>query len=440
MLELRTGAHRTCDGVTRRDLIKIGALTYFGLTLPDVLRMRAARADGTEPAAKSVILLWMDGGPPQHETFDPKPEAPSELRGEFGAIPSNVAGLQVGELLPRMAKAMDKVTLIRTMQHNEGAHERANHKVLTGWTPNPSLVYPSMGSVVGKELGPVGALPAYVAVPQSNFGSGYGQAGYLEAAYNPFAVGSDPNNANFTVRDVNLASGLTMDRMEERRALLAKMDQQFRRFEKTAEARSRSEFLSRAYDIISSPDAKKAFDVAAEPDALRERYGRTTFGQSCLLARRLVEAGVRFVTVAMGGWDTHSDNFKSCKDKLVPPVDMGLSALLTDLDERGLLKTTLVVWMGEFGRTPKINALAGRDHWPQTAQVLVAGAGVKGGQLVGQTDKQGAESVDRKVSPMDVCATIYRKLGVDYGKQYMSPTDRPIRILDEGEPIRELMG
>jgi uncharacterized protein DUF1501 len=437
VFEITTGTHRTCDGATRRDFLKIGGLTFLGLSLPEVLRMEAANA-AEKPQAKSVILLWMDGGPPQHETFDPKPDGPSDKRGEFGAIPSNVAGVQVGELMPRMAKKMDLVTLIRTMQHNEGAHERANHKVLTGWTPNPALVYPAMGSVVARELGPVGPLPPYIAVPNANFASGYGQAGYLEASNNPFSVGSDPNNPNFTVRDVTLPNGMTLERMESRRALLGAMDGMFRRFEKTQEVAARSQFLARAYDIIGSPEAKKAFDLKSEPDALRDRYGRTSFGQGCLLARRLVESGVRFVTVSFGGWDTHSQNFTSCKDRLVPPTDAGLSALLEDLKERGLLDTTLVVWMGEFGRTPKINALAGRDHWPQTACALFAGAGVPRGQVVGQTDAEGGAPVDRKVSPMDVCATIYRKLGVDYRREYITPQNRPIRVLDEGEPIKEL--
>jgi hypothetical protein len=439
MFDLITGRSRTCDGITRRDFVRVGGLTYGGLSLAAGLRAEAAETPASSQArARSVILLWMDGGPPQHETFDPKPEAPADMRGEFGTIPANVDGLRLGELMPRMARCMDKVTLIRTMQHSEGAHERANHKVLTGWTPNPALVYPAMGSVVTKEMGQNGALPAYVAIPRGDFASGYAQAGYLEASNNPFSVGSDPNTPNFTVRDVTLPNGMTLDRMGRRRSLLGELDGQFRRFEKTPEAAARNQFLTRAYDIISSPEAKKAFDLKSEPDALRDRYGRTAFGQGCLLARRLVEASVRFVTVSFGGWDTHSDNFKSCKDRLVPPADAGLASLIEDLKERGLLDTTLVVWMGEFGRTPKINALAGRDHWPQTACAVFAGAGVPAGQVVGKTDAQGGSPLDRKVSPMDVCATIYGKLGVDYHRSYITPQDRPVRILDEGEPIKEL--
>jgi Protein of unknown function (DUF1501) len=430
--------HRYCDGISRRDFIKVGALGFVGLSMADLFRLQAAYGAETAPA-RSVILLWMDGGPPQHETFDPKPEAPADVRGEFKAIKTNVSGVEIGELMPLMAKQMDKVALIRTLAHNEGAHERAAHTLLTGWHPLPSLVYPSMGSVVAKELGGVGPMPPYVAIPGSGFGSGYGQSGYLEAAFNPFAVGGDPNSKNFTVRDVSMPKNLTLERLDRRRTLLQALDSTFKRFEEMPEAKSRDAFYERAYDMISSPEAKKAFDVAQEPDKVRETYGRTTVGQSCLLARRLVEAGVRFVTVSMGGWDTHSDNFNSCKKELVPPLDKALAALVQDLHDRGLLASTLVVWMGEFGRTPKINSLAGRDHWPQTGCAIVAGAGVKGGQAIGVTDARGGTPKERKVAPEDLVATIYQKLGVDTRKEYMTPQLRPVKILAEGEVMKELV-
>ena len=440
MLNIIHGKHRTCDGVSRRDFIKVGGLGILGLSLPEVLRMEAAAAgESAEPQAKSIILLYMAGGPPQHETFDPKPEAPSEKRGDFKAISSSLDGVQVCELMPEMAKRMNMVTLIRTMQHGEGAHERANHKVLTGWTPNPALIYPSVGSVVSKQLGSRGALPPYIAIPNGSFANGYAQSGFLEASVNPFSVGSDPNRSNFTVRDVTLPNGMTLDRMDKRRSLVAAIDKLFTRFEKTQEVAARNDFLTRAYDIISSPEAKKAFDLKSEPGALRDKYGRSSFGQGCLLARRLVQAGVRFVAVTSGGWDTHSNNAKSCKDRLVPPTDKGISALLDDLKDRGLLDSTMIVWMGEFGRTPKVNALAGRDHWPKTGCVLMAGGGVPAGKLIGNTDKEGGLPVDRKISPMDLCATMYRKLGVDYDQLYIAPGDRPIRVLEGGEPIEDLM-
>jgi uncharacterized protein DUF1501 len=431
---------KRCDGINRRDFIRVGTLGFVGLSLTDLLRLQAAQADGGSSAkAKSVIILWMDGGPPQHDTWDPKPNAPADIRGEFKPIGTNVDGVQVCELLPKMAKQMDKVALIRTLAHNEGAHERAQHFMLTGWHPLPSLVYPSMGAVVSKELGPVGTLPPYVAIPSSSFASGYGGSGYLEASFNPFSVGGDPNNKNFKVRDVGLPDGVTVDRFDRRRGLLHALDGAFKRFEGTSVQASRDTFYTRAYDMISSPQAKKAFNIAEEPDKVRDRYGRTQFGQSCLLARRLVEAGVRFMTVAMGGWDTHSDNFKQLRGQLMTPLDDGYSGLLEDLHQRGLLDSTLVIWMGEFGRTPKVNQLAGRDHWPDTGCVLLSGAGIRGGQVIGATDAEGGKPVDRKVAPEDIVTTVYQKLGIDWNKEYMTPQNRPIKIVTGGDPIKELV-
>lgn len=427
--------------MTRRSFIKVGTIGFLGLSLSmtDLFRLQQASAQGVNGAkAKSVILLWMDGGPSQFDTFDPKLTAPKNIKSEFGAIKTNVPGLEICELLPGMAKMMDKVTLVRTLSHDEGAHERACHTLLTGWHPNPSLIYPAVGSVVSKELGGNGPMPPYITIPNNDFASGYAQAGYLEAAFNPFAVGGDPNDEHFSVRDVSLPGGLTMERLDGRRSLLKAVDSAFKRFDNTPMAHSRDDFYQRAYDMISSPAAKKAFNIQEEKKEVRDRYGRHTFGQGCLLARRLVEAGVRFVTVAHGGWDTHSDNAKSAKDHLVPPLDQGMSALIEDLHQRGLLKDTLVVWMGEFGRTPEINALAGRDHWPNAGCALFAGAGVPGGQVIGATDEKGAEVKERKVSPQDVAATLYAKLGINTEKLYVTPQDRPVKILADAEPIREL--
>jgi hypothetical protein len=429
------------DGMTRRNFVKVGTIGFLGLSLSmtDLFRMQQASAQGVNGAkAKSVILLWMDGGPSQFDTFDPKTTAPKGIKSEFGAIKTKVPGLEICELMPQMAQVMDKVTLVRTMSHDEGAHERACHTLLTGWHPNPSMIYPAIGSVVSKELGGNGPMPPYITIPGNDFAFGYGQSGYLEAAFNPFAVGGDPNREHFSVRDVSLPGGLTMERLEGRRTLLKAVDSAFKRFDNTPISHSRDDFYQRAYDMISSPAAKKAFSIEEEKKEVRDRYGRHSFGQGCLLARRLVEAGVRFVTVAHGGWDTHSDNAKSAKDHLVPPLDQGMSALIEDLHQRGLLKDTLVVWMGEFGRTPEINALAGRDHWPNTGCALFAGAGVPGGQVIGKTDEKGAEAKDRKVSPQDIAATLYTKLGIDMDKLYVTPQDRPVKILADAEPIAEL--
>lgn len=423
-------------GLKRRDFIKVGVVTYLGLSLSQLLELEALYG-ALEAQARSVILLWMDGGPPHLDTFDPKPGAGQDIRGEFGVVETKVKGVYFGELLPQLAQQMDKLALIRSFSHDEGAHERAAHLTLTGWKPLPSLVYPSMGSVVAKELDPGGPLPPYIAIPGSGFGFGYGQAGYLAAAFNPFSVGGDPNNPHFSVRDVALPNGLTLERLDRRRTLLQAMDSLFKRFEKTPEVISRNAFYERAYNMISSPEAKKAFNIQSEPDKVRDRYGRHTFGQSCLLARRLVEAGVRFVTVSIGGWDTHADNFKQMRN-LLPQIDQGFSALIEDLHQRGLLEKTLVLWLGEFGRTPKVNALAGRDHWPDAQTVVVAGGGVPGGQVIGQTDKIGGAPTDRRIRPADLVATVYKKLGIDWEKTYETPQQRPVKILDGGEPIKEL--
>ncbi len=429
------------SGASRRQFVQVGTIGFLGLylSMTDLFRMQAASAQaGKSAKAKSVILLWMDGGPSQFDTFDPKLTAPKGIKSEFGAIKTNVAGLEICELLPQMAKVMDKVSLVRTMSHEEGAHERACHTLLTGWHPNPALVYPSMGSVVSKELGGKGSMPPYITIPSNDFAFGYGQSGYLEAALNPFAVGGDPNEEHFSVRDVSLPNGLTKERLDGRRSLLKVVDSAFKRFESSPVTHSRDDFYQRAYDMISSPAAKKAFNIQEEKKDVRDRYGRHAFGQGCLLARRLVEAGVRFITVAHGGWDTHSDNAKSAKDHLVPPLDQGMSALIEDLHQRGLLADTLVVWMGEFGRTPDINALGGRDHWPNTGCALFAGAGVPGGQVIGKTDEKGAEPKDRRVSPQDIAATLYSKLGISIDKEYITPQDRPVKILAEGAPLKEL--
>jgi hypothetical protein len=334
--------YRYCSGITRRDFIKAGALGVVGLSAADLFRAQAA--DGAPSAARSLILLWMDGGPPQHETFDPKPGAPLEIRGEFAAIPTNVDGLQVCELMPRMARQMDRVALIRTLAHDEGTHDRARHRVLTGWDPLLSLVHPSFCSLGG---GPYGT-----------------------------------------------------------------------RF--------------------SAPEAKTALDLAREPERVRDAYGRTTIGRNCLLARRLVEAGVRVVTVTQGGWDTHSDHFEACKKHLVPAMDQAFAALLQDLHDRGLLATTLVVWMGEFGRTPWVNGSAGRDHWPQAGCAVVAGAGVRGGQVIGETDDDGRPQ-DRAISPEQIARTIAHKLGLDPAHARLPRQVSPVPTFARGEVIRELV-
>src|SRR5438067_2210320 len=327
MFDFITGKHTDCDGVTRRDFLRVGGLAALGLTLPDL--MRVARAN---PGKKDVscILLWMGGGPSHIDTFDPKPDAPQEIRGEFKAIPTNVKGIQICDRLPKLAKQADKFSIVRSITSPDSSHETATHYLLTGYPGNPTVNYPAYGSVLGREKGPQNGMP-----PNMMFGGlpfGYGGAGYMGPSYNPFNINGDPNNPGFTVRDVSPPSGVDMDRIARRKSILDSLDT----FERNTQARQKvvqtmDDFYAQAYNLITSPVAKKAFDLKQEPDKVRDNYGRNYFGQSCLLARRLVEAGVRFVTVNYGGWDTHENNFNALKGNLLPTLDSGYAALLDDL-------------------------------------------------------------------------------------------------------------
>jgi Protein of unknown function (DUF1501) len=441
--------YRYCDGIRRRDLLQIGALSALGLTLPDWLRMRAAQAAtagvasgrrGGASGQKEVacILLWMNGGPSHIDTFDPKPEAPAEIRGEFAVIPTNVKGVYLSEHLPKLAQQTDKFSILRSVTSPDGSHESATHYLLTGYPFTPALSYPSYGSVVARERGFRDALPPYALMGGYPFG--YGGAGYMGAVYNPFNIGGNPGSKNFSVKDVTLPAGVAPERMDRRRAMLAALDSFQRQVETEARAvRTMDQFYERAYNLVTSPLAKKAFNLADEPDKLRDEYGRTTFGQSCLLARRLVEAGVPFITINQGGWDTHENNFKELKKSRLPELDQGYAALLKDLHARGMLDHTLVLWMGEFGRTPKVNASAGRDHWPNAMCVCMGGGPVRRGIVVGETNERAEVPKERPIRVEDVAATIYQALGVDYHKEYESPQNRPIKINYDGEPIREVL-
>src|SRR5947209_7059346 len=425
-----------CEGVSRRELLKVGALSFFGLSLPQFFAMRSAAAAGLETRAESVILLWLAGGPSHLDTSDPKPGAPSEIRGEFGAIGTNVAGIQISEHLPNTAKVMDKVALVRSLTSNIAAHEQASQYLLTGYKPLATLEYPSYGSVVAKELGPKNSLPPYVAIPEV---ARAGEAGFIGSGYNAFNV-PDPSARNYRVHDVNLPADVDPARLTRRELFLKRMNQQFENALPDNSVRAVDTFYERAYDLVNSNGAKKAFDITEEPAAIRDMYGMSTYGQGCLLARRLVEAGARFVTVSKGGWDTHANNFKVLGDRLLPELDKAYAALLTDLSQRGMLEKTLVLLMGEFGRTPKVNPRGGRDHWSRCRFVAFAGGGMKGGQVIGKSDDQGAMPVERPVSVEDVATTIYTALGIDTNKQYVTPTGRPIHIASGGQPIRELWG
>jgi hypothetical protein len=418
-------------------------LGFLGLGLDDWLRLRAAAADQTrgEPPARNCILIWLAGGPSHIDTFDPKPQAPADVRGEFKPIATAVPGLQISEVFPRLAKKMDRVTLIRSMTSPEADHGRASHHLLTGYRPMPALEYPSHGSVVSKvREARRGMLPPYVAVPDAPL---FSSSGYLTPAYDPFAVGGDPNQENFRVRNLTPPDRLTLDRLMRRRAMVKSLDEFARDVPPTTLTTSRDQFSEQAYSLMTSSAALAAFRMQDESPALREKYGRNAFGQACLLARRLVEAGVSFVTVndrgtAQLGWDTHQQNFPTIKNTLAPPLDQGLTALLEDLADRRLLDRTLVVMMGEFGRTPKINTMAGRDHHGRANSLILAGGGIPGGLVLGKTDARGDLPSERPVTPADLASVIFHKLGIDPERKFEAPDGRPIRLVDGGQPPVDL--
>jgi hypothetical protein len=414
----------------RRDFIRIGSLGALGINLAGVLRAGAKKD-------VSCIVLWQSGGPAHQDTWDLKPDAPIEFRGEFKPIPTNVSGIRICEHLPYTAKQADKFTILRSMHSRENNHERAINYLLTGYLPLSTLEFPSMGSVISKELGPKNGLPPYVAVP--NTFPSYG-AGYLGGEYNPFIAG-DPNAAGYKVRDLTLPADVDWARVGNRRWLLDKMDAKYRALDANADFDALDSFQQRAYDLMRSPAAKKAFDIEAEPAALRERYGRTPVGQGALLARRLVEGGVRFVTVAKGwlNYDTHGDNFNTMKKVLLPEFDRAFAALLEDLHQRGMLDSTLVIAMGEFGRTPMVNKDAGRDHHNKAWSIVLAGAGIPGGRVLGATDKTATEVTDLPVQPEDLLHSIYSILGVDTTREYQTPIGRPSKIVNGGKMIPGLV-
>jgi hypothetical protein len=415
----------------RRDLLRLGSLGSLGITLDKVLRAKPSASD------ISCILVWQSGGPSHLDTFDMKPDAPKEYRGEFKPIPTNVPGIQISEHLPFTAKQADKFTILRSMKSKENNHERAINYLMTGYLPLSTLEFPSMGSVVSKEKGSKNGLPPYVAIP--NTFPSYG-GGYLGGEYNPFLSG-DPNVTGYQVRDLTLPTDVDWQRVGDRNYLLKQMDAKFKALDSNADYDAMDSFYQRAYDLMRSPAAKKAFDIQSESAALRERYGRTPVGQGCLLARRLVEAGVRFVTVAKGwlNYDTHGDNFNTMKKVLLPEFDRGFASLLQDLHDRGMLDSTLVIAMGEFGRTPKVNDAAGRDHHNKAWSIALAGAGISGGRVLGATDAKAMEVTDFPVEPEDLLHTIYRILGVDPTKAYQTPIGRPSNIVNGGRMIPGLV-
>ncbi len=427
-----------CDGVTRRDVLQMGTLAALGVGLPHLpwLAERAS-ARAARRVAKSCILIWLDGGPSHLETFDVKPDAPAEVRGPLADIPTSVPGLRFSECLPRTAELANQLTVVRSITSPLGAHNFAAHYMLTGYRPSPVIEYPSYGSTVALLRPAQGALPDNVAIPDFRVGgSSMTGHGYLPAAVQPFSLGSDPAGQDFQVRDLEPFTGLTDTRLARRRQFLNQLDRLNETLQATTSEPSDPSF-EQAFRLITSPEAKKAFDLSDESAAARRAYGSRTIGVSCLLARRLVERGVPFVTVNDRGWDTHTNLYTRLKEGytganqpvgLIPSLDLAFSALITDLKERGLLDETLVVVMGEFGRTPKLNTAGGRDHWPRVFSAVLAGGGVPAGMVVGSSDATGESPHDRPVTPADLAHTIYRLLGIDPDLELRSADGRPIRV------------
>jgi len=442
MLDLIGRQHCTRDGLSRRSMLRIGSLGLGGLSLPNLLRLRSASA-GTARAAnhKAVILVWQAGGPSHLDMYDLKPEAPAEIRGEFRPIKTNVPGIDISEHLPLQARIMDKLTIVRSACHTNAGHGMGSQWMLTGWQPTIEVtdnIYPNIGSVVSKMRGANDpGLPAYVNLPKP---ISFSSAAYLGASYNPFSPDSDPNSGDFQVRNLKLAGKVDLSRLEHREYLLGKLDGMRRDIDTKGDIDGVDKFYRDALEMITNDKAQKAFNIGAEDAALRDDYGRNDLGQSCLLARRLVEAGVTFVAVqAGGGWDTHANNFKGLKDNLLPKFDRAVAALVKDLYDRGLQNDVLVMAMGEFGRTPRINPGAGRDHWPQAMSVLYGGGGLRMGQVIGATNKAAEYPVTRPVTPGCVLSTMYHVLGIDYKHVFHDQANRPLPILNEGEPIKELI-
>jgi hypothetical protein len=387
--------------------------------------------------------LWLDGGPSHLETFDVKPEAPSEVRGPFQPIETNVPGTFISEVLPNTARITDKIAIIRSMTSPLGEHGLANHYLLTGYKPTPVLDYPSYGSVLAKTRPEEQALPPYIAIPYSRPQMG---SGFLGDALGPFSIGGDPSKSGFQVRDLDFYPGVDSDRMRNRRDIVSQLERFQRRVDDSSSIVDPR--FEQAYRMATSPQTKLAFDISKEKEVLRSRYGLGFFGQSCLMARRLVEHGVSFVTVAYTGWDTHENLVRQLKEGytgakvgvgLGPTFDHGFATLVADLFDRGLLDETLVIAMGEFGRTPKLNTRGGRDHWPRVFSVVLAGGGIRGGIVVGRSDDIGESPADRPVTPADLAHTIYRLLGVDPSLEMHTADGRPVQVNQGGQLVKELL-
>ena len=429
--------HKTCDGMIRRDLLKVGALSLGGLTLPHYLAL-AGNGKIASGRADRALFIELPGGPSHLDTFDLKPNAPSEYRGAFNPIKTNVPGIEISEHLPRLSKVADKFCILRGVSHTLAAHRLGREYVNTGTKPIPALEYPSYGAVVSKERPVEPEIPNVVAVPRASQGPGF-----LGIRYAALETNSTPTpNTAFSVRGISLPEEIGVHEVNRRQQLLQKLDRRFADLQNSDQLlEGLDHFRSHAHSMITSSRARQAFDISQEPESFAQQFGDESFGQSCLLALRLVESGVRLVSVQLGGWDTHQDNFSKLKNTNLPKLDVGLSGLLSGLDQRGLLESTAVFVTGEFGRTPKINqrsAEGGRDHYPRCMFMLMAGGGIRGGQVIGESDETASGPKHEAITPDDVAASFYHNLGIDPSTEFNSSTGRPITLVRDGSIIQQL--
>jgi hypothetical protein len=439
MLNLFESRENNCERVGRRQfMVQVGALGGLGLSLGHALRAKAENASPNSAKDVNCIFIWTRGGTSHHDTLDPKPTAGAEVRGDFGVIDTALPGVQFTDKMPQFAKELKRFAVMRNLNPRNGSHSTADAIMMSGHKFNPSITYPCYGSVISKEHGYKTSLPPFVQLGTNvdqRFNGGL--AGYLGLQHNAFVVPGDPSASKFSVRDVTLPNGLTPDRLDRRRSALKKIDTLQRDLDTQPEAlKAIDAYYQNAFSIITSAATKDAFDLTKEEQKTRDAYGKHNLGQSCLLARRLIEAGCRFVTVSSGGWDTHRDNFNGLK-KLLPPLDQAYPALIADLDDRGMLDNTFVFWLTDFGRTPIINSAGGRDHWSTASIACFAGAGTTGGQVIGKTDETGARPVGKEYYPNDIAATVYSKIGIPLDTHHTAPDGRPIRLCT-GNEIPEL--
>lgn len=438
---------RYCDRISRRQILRLGGTGLLGgLTLPRLLELTAQAATPHPARAKACIFIMLEGGPSHIDMWDLKPSAPAEIRGPFRPISTVVPGTHISELLPMCSKVVDKFTILRSHSHKDNAHQTGRHWVLTGYPPSFAdgqakgvpfnELYPSIGSIISRELGRGGDVPPYIEMPNP---LGPGGPGFYGAKYAPFTIDNDPGQPDFRVRDLEVPPSVSSERFTRRQRLLAAAEQLGASRDATGRAETLGSYYEQALDLVTSPQARQAFDIHAEGAEVRERYGHNSLGQCALLARRLVEAGCRFIGIDHGSWDTHTDNFTSHEKTLVPPTDRAFSALITDLDQRGLLDETLVIMMGEMGRTPRINKDAGRDHWSQCQTVILAGGGVRRGAVIGESDESASFPVTTPYGIQDLLRTVFHLMGVDADKVYHTPLGRPVPLVNGGQRIDELL-